>query len=64
MNKKRERALVEGRKTYSGNPCRKCGSLIRYARTDACQACMKVHGQKARDRIRAVYESGKAAREA
>jgi len=64
MKSKRYKALLEGRSTYVGNPCSKCGSKVRYSRSGACQACMRVHNRNSREKVKALHQLGIAAREA
>ena len=64
MKSKRYKALLDGRTTFVGNPCSKCGGKVRYSRTGACQVCMRVHNRNAREKIKALHLLGKAAREA
>lgn len=64
MEKKRHKAITEGKTTYIGSACRICGEKVRYTASGACQACMRLHNRKARARWQAVYQAAKAAREA
>jgi len=40
-HERRERARAEGRKFYTGTPCRICGVMTRYVSTGNCVACAK-----------------------
>ena len=45
-NKDRDLAILEKRHTYTGMPCRKCSSQIKYVKTRACVKCNTTHQLK------------------
>jgi hypothetical protein len=64
MDKKRERALLAGQTQYNGTECRTCGKTRRFTKSTACVACSREHNKRSRDKIRAMFAAGVAAREA
>lgn len=54
-------AASEGRTTYEGTECSKCGGTLRHVSSGGCVACAKVRGkasaEKTRDRLREAREA-------
>ena len=42
----RKEALETGSKLYTGAPCKKCGSRVRYTSTSNCQQCAQARGRE------------------
>ena len=61
MEKRRQKALTSGEKTYSGNPCKKCGERKRYTLSAACICCSRRHSNTYRAKLRAVFQQAQAA---
>lgn len=68
-NADRQLAIEEGRKTYTGKPCKRCGTTTKYVTNYACVQCSeeissernKKHWQKVKDLGRNLEYSAKQA---
>ncbi len=51
------KAIARGAVTFTGRPCRKCGSTERYTAGNACVACVKGRVKRVREKRAALYHS-------
>lgn len=64
MTTPRMKAAAKGESTYEGQPCKTCGSTLRYTINASCISCIneksKVHSKEHRAKIKALLEQAKA----
>lgn len=59
---KQEQACAAGLTLYRGNPCNKCGGVMRYASNAGCVKCLKRSVVNRRARLKLIRKAAKGKR--
>jgi hypothetical protein len=60
MNSARLDAAREGRLQYDGQPCRTCGTTLKYTKSGACVQCAKTKTEAQREKVRQLLDAAAA----
>lgn len=59
MKSPRFAAAEKGEVHYTGSPCRKCGSTLRYVTTGVCVECAKAASNAHREKVQAIIRQAR-----